>query len=167
MVRPAVAGRCIAMTGFDDLKLHFLGAGHGAIEVVEVRTRGARYSRKASHLDHRSARDGARLSIGATGGPLCRARPIVHIPRRRARSGRWYHPLLALTSRTQMRGCGRIQSFSDPWGDWPPSYFAFRLRVVVADEQVVIAAVGSATARGRVPRCRGAPRRKAPNSAHA
>jgi hypothetical protein len=24
---------------------------------------------------------------------------------------RWYHPLLALTSRTQMRGCGRTQSF--------------------------------------------------------
>lgn len=24
------------MTGFDDLNLHFLGAGHGAIEVVEV-----------------------------------------------------------------------------------------------------------------------------------
>jgi hypothetical protein len=35
MVRLAVAGRWIAMTGFDDLNFHLLGAGHGGIEVVE------------------------------------------------------------------------------------------------------------------------------------
>ena len=42
MVRAAVAGWRIAMPGKNHLDLHFLGAGHGRIEIVKSQTTAAR-----------------------------------------------------------------------------------------------------------------------------
>ena len=83
MVWAAAAGWRIAMPGLNHLDLHFFGARHGRVEIIEFKTTAAHHCH-APDFGHRLDRDRVSRPNGAIEGPVDRSKQDAHTRGRHA-----------------------------------------------------------------------------------